>query len=194
MIIILLGAPGAGKGTQSERLVAERGLTQLSTGDMLRDALAQGTELGKQAKAIMDAGKLVADDIILAMIRERLTASTGGNGVILDGFPRTIAQAEGLDKMLEEMGLHIDHVIEIGVDEKVLADRIMTRAKESDETRDDDSVEVLQKRLKVYHESTAPIIPYYQNRGKLSVVDGMQSIDAVASAIDAILETAEERS
>ena len=194
MILILLGAPGAGKGTQSERLVAERGLTQLSTGDMLRDALAQGTELGKQAKAIMDDGKLVADDIILAMIRERLTASTGGNGVILDGFPRTIAQAEGLDKMLEEMGLHIDHVIEIGVDENVLADRIMTRAKESDETRDDDSVEVLQKRLKVYHESTAPIIPYYQNRGKLSVVDGMQSIDAVASAIDAILKTTEERS
>ena len=194
MILILLGAPGAGKGTQSERLVAERGLVQLSTGDMLRDALAQGTELGKQAKAIMDAGKLVADDIILAMIRERLTASTGGNGVILDGFPRTIAQAEGLDKMLEEMGLHIDHVIEIGVDENVLADRIMTRAKESDETRDDDSVEVLQKRLKVYHESTAPIIPYYQNRGKLSVVDGMQSIDAVASAIDAILKTTEERS
>ena len=194
MIIILLGAPGAGKGTQSARLVAERGLTQLSTGDMLRDALARGTELGKQAKAIMDAGKLVADDIILAMIRERLTASTGGNGVILDGFPRTIAQAEGLDKMLEEMGLHIDHVIEIGVDENVLADRIMTRAKESDETRDDDSVEVLQKRLKVYHESTAPIIPYYQNRGKLSVVDGMQSIDAVASAIDAILKTTEERS
>ena len=194
MILILLGAPGAGKGTQSERLVAERGLTQLSTGDMLRDALARGTELGKQAKAIMDDGKLVADDIILAMIRERLTASTGGNGVILDGFPRTIAQAEGLDKMLEEMGLHIDHVIEIGVDENVLADRIMTRAKESDETRDDDSVEVLQKRLKVYHESTAPIIPYYQNRGKLSVVDGMQSIDAVASAIDAILKTTEERS
>ena len=194
MILILLGAPGAGKGTQSARLVAERGLTQLSTGDMLRDALAQGTELGKQAKAIMDAGKLVADDIILAMIRERLTASTGGNGVILDGFPRTIAQAEGLDKMLEEMGLHIDHVIEIGVDENVLADRIMTRAKESTETRDDDSIEVLQKRLKVYHESTAPIIPYYQNRGKLSVVDGMQSIDAVASAIDAILKTTEERS
>ena len=194
MILILLGAPGAGKGTQSERLVAERGLTQLSTGDMLRDALARGTELGKQAKAIMDDGKLVADDIILAMIRERLTASTGGNGVILDGFPRTIAQAEGLDKMLEEMGLHIDHVIEISVDEKVLADRIMTRAKESDETRDDDSVEVLQKRLKVYHESTAPIIPYYQSRGKLSVVDGMQSIDAVASAIDAILKTTEERS
>ena len=194
MILILLGAPGAGKGTQSARLVAERGLTQLSTGDMLRDALARGTELGKQAKAIMDAGKLVADDIILAMIRERLTASTGGNGVILDGFPRTIAQAEGLDKMLEEMGLHIDHVIEIGVDEKVLADRIMTRAQESTETRDDDSVEVLQKRLKVYHESTAPIIPYYQNRGKLSVVDGMQSIDAVASAIDAILKTTEERS
>lgn len=194
MILILLGAPGAGKGTQSARLVAERGLIQLSTGDMLRDALAQGTELGKQAKAIMDAGKLVADDIILAMIKERLMAASGGNGVILDGFPRTIAQAEGLDKILDEMGLHIDHVIEIGVDEKVLADRIMTRAQESDETRDDDSIEVLQKRLKVYHESTAPIIPYYQNRGKLSMVDGMQSIDAVASAIDAILKTTEERS
>ena len=194
MILILLGAPGAGKGTQSARLVAERGLTQLSTGDMLRDALARGTELGKQAKAIMDAGKLVADDIILAMIRECLIASSGGNGVILDGFPRTIAQAEGLDKILGEMGLHIDHVIEIGVDENVLADRIMTRAQESSETRDDDSIEVLQKRLKVYHESTAPIIPYYQSRGKLSVVDGMQSIDAVASAIDTILETTEERS
>ena len=194
MILILLGAPGAGKGTQSARLVAERGLTQLSTGDMLRDALARGTELGKQAKAIMDAGKLVADDIILAMIKECLIAEKDAAGVILDGFPRTIAQAEGLDKILSEMGLHIDHVIEIGVDENVLADRIMTRAQESSETRDDDSIEVLQKRLKVYHESTAPIIPYYQSRGKLSVVDGMQSIDAVASAIDTILETTEERS
>ena len=194
MILILLGAPGAGKGTQSERLVVERGLVQLSTGDMLRDALARGTELGKQAKAIMDEGKLVADDIILAMIRERLIAEKAAAGVILDGFPRTIAQAEGLDKILGEMGLHIDHVIEIGVDENVLADRIMTRAKESTEVRDDDSVEVLQKRLKVYHESTAPIIPYYQDRGKLRVVDGMQSIDAVAEAIDAILGTAEERS
>lgn len=187
MIIILLGPPGAGKGTQASRLIDKYGLVQLSTGDMLREAIARGTELGKKAKSIMDAGLLVEDSIILGMIRERLVSGETENGVILDGFPRTIAQAEGLDAMLKEMNLGIDHVIEMQVDEQMLADRIAKRAAESDQVRDDDTVEVLQKRLRVYHESTAPIIPFYRNKGTLSVVDGMQTIETVASAIDDII-------
>ena len=187
MIIILLGPPGAGKGTQATRLMDKHGFVQLSTGDMLREAIANGTELGMQAKAIMDAGNLVDDNIILGMIGERLSSGASYKGVILDGFPRTIAQAEGLDAMLAEMSLGIDHVIEMQVDEQMLADRIVKRAAESDQVRDDDTVEVLQKRLNVYHESTAPIIPYYKDKGRLSVVDGMQAIKTVASAIDNII-------
>ena len=187
MILILLGPPGAGKGTQATRLMDKYGFIQLSTGDMLRDAIANGTELGLKAKSVMDAGELVADDIILGMIRERLVDGHLGNGVILDGFPRTIAQAEGLGAMLAELALGIDHVIEMQVDEQMLADRIVKRAAESDQVRDDDTVEVLQQRLKVYHDSTAPIIPYYREKGVLSVVDGMQTIESVASAIDDII-------
>lgn len=187
MILILLGPPGAGKGTQATRLMDKFGFIQLSTGDMLRDAIANGTELGLKAKSVMDAGELVADDIILGMIRERLVDGHRGNGVILDGFPRTIAQAEGLGAMLAELELGIDYVIEMQVDEQMLADRIVKRAAESDQVRDDDTVEVLQQRLKVYHDSTAPIIPYYREKGVLSVVDGMQTIESVASAIDDII-------
>jgi len=187
MILILLGPPGAGKGTQATRLRDKYGFIQLSTGDMLRDAITNGTELGLKAKSVMDAGELVADDIILGMIRERLVDGHRGNGVILDGFPRTIAQAEGLGAMLAELALGIDHVIEMQVDEQMLADRIVKRAAESDQVRDDDTVEVLQQRLKVYHDSTAPIIPYYREKGVLSVVDGMQTIESVASAIDDII-------
>ena len=187
MIIILLGPPGAGKGTQATRLMDKYGFVQLSTGDMLREAIANGTELGMQAKAIIEAGNLVEDHIILGMIGERLSSGASDEGVILDGFPRTIAQAEGLDAMLAEMSLGVDHVIEMQVDEQMLADRIVKRAAESDQVRDDDTVEVLQKRLKVYHESTAPIIPYYTDKGRLSVVDGMQAIETVASAIDNII-------
>lgn len=188
MNIILLGPPGAGKGTQAEHLVKERGLAQLSTGDMLRQAIAEGTELGMKAKEIIDAGNLVADDIILGMIRERLESDDCINGVILDGFPRTVAQAEGLDSMLEALGMGIDHVIEIKVDESVLFERIANRATESGEARSDDNVDVLKKRLEVYHESTAPILPYYGGKGRMSVVDGMQSIDSVSVAINEILE------
>jgi adenylate kinase len=187
MILILLGPPGVGKGTQASRLTKTRGLVQLSTGDMLREAIANGTELGRKAKSIMDEGKLVADDIILGMIAERLSSPDCANGVILDGFPRTIEQAKGLDTMLIEMGLCVNHVIEMQVDENILADRILKRAQESEQVRDDDNVEVLKKRLKVYHENTAPIIPYYKDGGKVSVVDGMQPIEDVAAAIDRIL-------
>lgn len=187
MILILLGPPGAGKGTQATRMMDKYGLVQLSTGDMLRDAIAKGTELGKKAKSIMDAGKLVEDSIILGMIRERLVDGNRKNGVILDGFPRTLTQAEELDAMLADMELGIDHVIEMQVDEQMLAERIVKRAAESEQVRDDDTVEVLQQRLKVYHDSTAPIIPYYRDKGALSVVDGMQTIESVASAIDDII-------
>ena len=187
MNIILLGPPGAGKGTQAEMLVSEYGLVQLSTGDMLRAAIAQGTELGLKAKAIMDAGDLVADDIILGMIRERLQSDECANGVILDGFPRTVTQAEGLDEMLAEIGMGINHVIEIKVDEAALFARIENRANETGGARSDDTAEVLEKRLKVYHESTAPILPYYRGKGNMSVVDGMMSIADVSSAIKEIL-------
>jgi adenylate kinase len=187
MNIILLGPPGAGKGTQAEMLVSEYGLVQLSTGDMLRAAIAQGTELGLKAKAIMDAGDLVADDIILGMIRERLQSNECANGVILDGFPRTVAQAEGLDVMLAEIGMGINHVIEIKVDEAALFARIENRANETGGARSDDTAEVLEKRLKVYHESTAPILPYYRGKGNMSVVDGMMAIADVSSAIKEIL-------
>ncbi|MGA1019447.1 MAG: adenylate kinase [Candidatus Puniceispirillales bacterium] len=183
MILILFGPPGVGKGTQAARLTETRGLVQLSTGDMLREAIANGTELGRKAKSVMDAGKLVADDIIIGMIAERLSSPECANGVILDGFPRTIEQAKGLDSMLDDMGLNIDRVIEMQVDESILADRIKKRAQESDQVRDD----VLKKRLKVYHQNTAPIIPYYKDGGKVSVVDGMQPIEDVAAAIDNIL-------
>ena len=188
MNIILLGPPGAGKGTQAEKLVADQGLVQLSTGGMLRHAIANGTELGRKAKAIMDAGDLVADDIILGMIRERLESDECANGVILDGFPRTVGQAEELDAMLAEMNMGIDHVIEIKVDETALVARIETRAKETGGARSDDNAEVLAKRLKVYHDNTAPILPYYRGKGNMSVVDGMMSIEDVASTINGIVK------
>ncbi|PDH63480.1 MAG: adenylate kinase [SAR116 cluster bacterium MED-G04] len=187
MNIILLGPPGAGKGTQAQRIVSDRGMVQLSTGDMLREAIANGTELGLKAKAIMDRGDLVADDIILGMIREKLVSPECAAGVILDGFPRTVAQAEALDIMLAELDQRIDAVIELQVDEAALIDRIENRARETGGARADDKAEVLKKRLAVYHELTAPILPYYGDRGMVQVVDGMQPIETVASRIDEIL-------
>ena len=187
MNIILLGPPGAGKGTQAQRIVSGRGMVQLSTGDMLREAIANGTELGLKAKAIMDRGDLVADDIILGMIREKLVSPECAAGVILDGFPRTAAQAEALDIMLAELDQRIDAVIELQVDEAALIDRIENRARETGGARADDNAEVLKKRLAVYHELTAPILPYYGDRGMVQVVDGMQPIETVASRIDEIL-------
>ena len=187
MNIILFGAPGAGKGTQAKRLVEARGLVQLSTGDMLRAAIDAGTELGLRAKEIMDRGDLVSDEIILGMIAERMNSPDCANGVILDGFPRTVTQAEGLDAMLEQRGIALDHVIEISVSEDTLFARIENRAAETGGSRADDNAETLRKRLAVYHENTAPLLPYYDGNGLLKTVDGMVSIDEVGQGIDGIL-------
>ena len=187
MNIILFGAPGAGKGTQAEKLVAKYGLVQLSTGDMLRAAIGAGTDLGKRAKDIMDRGELVSDDIIVGMIAARLDDKDCANGVILDGFPRTVAQAEALDEMLASKGLSLDGVIEIRVDEAALFARIENRAAETGGARSDDNADTLRKRLAVYHENTAPLLPYYRDKGVLKSVDGMATIDDVAAQIESIL-------
>ena len=188
MNIILFGPPGAGKGTQAQVLVDERGMVQLSTGDMLRSAIAAGTELGVRAKQIMDAGQLVSDDIMIGMIRERMAQDDCVNGVILDGFPRTVAQAEALDAMLDAQGLKLDQVIEINVDEQLLFARIEKRATETGDARSDDNADVLAQRLQVYHENTAPVLPYYRSKGQLASVDGMQSVEEVSEAIRQCLD------
>ena len=187
MIIALFGAPGAGKGTQAERLVAERGLVQLSSGAMLRAAIAQGTELGLRAKDIIDRGDLVSDDIIVGMVAARIDDHDCAKGVILDGFPRTVTQAYALDEMLSGKGLSLDFFIEIEVDEAALFARIENRAAKTGGARADDNAATLRRRLAVYHERTAPLLPYYAEKGVLRSVDGMNSVDKVAAQIDAIL-------
>ncbi|MEJ2119448.1 MAG: adenylate kinase [Alphaproteobacteria bacterium] len=189
MNLILLGPPGCGKGTQAQILQDRFGAVQLSTGDMLRAAVKAGTELGKRAEAIMNAGKLVPDDLIVSMIAERIDEPECAEGFILDGFPRTVAQAEALDAMLEDKGLKLDHVIELEVDEAALFARIEGRAAESGgAARADDNPETLKKRLTVYRDQTAPILPYYRNTGRLKSIDGMQSIDEVTAQLVAILD------
>ena len=187
MNIILFGPPGAGKGTQAEKLVNERGMVQLSTGDMLRAAIAAGTELGLRAKDIIDRGDLVSDDIMVGMINDRMSQDDCKAGVILDGFPRTVAQAEALDAMFAEKKINLAHVIEVKVDEDALFARIEKRASETGGERSDDNAEVLAKRLKVYHDNTAPVLPYYEGKGLLKTVDGMKSIEDVAHEISNIL-------
>ena len=177
MNVILFGPPGAGKGTQADKLVSERAMVQLSTGDMLRAEIGANSELGLQAKKIMDAGELVSDKIMIKMIKHRMSGDDARLGVILDGFPRTVRQAEALDEMLENNNMAIDHVIEISVDEDALFDRIAYRASQSDKARDDDNADVLKQRLKVYHDNTAPVLPFYRNKGILSQVDGMMSVE-----------------
>jgi len=189
MNIILFGPPGAGKGTQAELLVQSRGMVQLSTGDMLRAAIAAGTELGLQAKEIMDAGKLVSDDIMIGMIAERMEADDCKNGVILDGFPRTVAQAQALDAMFADKGISLDSVIEIRVDENALFARIEKRAAETGGARSDDNAEVLAARLKVYHDNTAPVLPYYEDKGQLVTIEGMQPVEEVNKQIEACLNS-----
>jgi len=187
MNIILFGPPGAGKGTQAQRIVDRHGVVQLSTGDMLRAAIAAGSELGLRAKSLMDEGKLVPDDVIIGMIADRMNDEDCKNGVILDGFPRTIAQAKALDAMFAAGHIQLDQVIEIQVDEAALFARIENRAAEPGDARSDDTAEVLEQRLKVYHENTAPVLPYYRDKGQLNIVDGMQSIEEVAAQIESLL-------
>ena len=185
MNLILLGPPGAGKGTQAKRLEETYGIRQLSTGEMLREAVSSGSELGQQAKRIMDAGELVPDSVMVQMISERVDQPDCRNGFILDGFPRTVAQAEALDAMLADKGLAIEHVIEFRVDEDAMVARILKRAAE--EGRSDDNEETLRKRMDVYRRQTAPIIPYYSGKGALKTVDGMASMDDVTGQLKAIL-------
>ena len=186
MIIILFGPPGAGKGTQAQRLVAKHNLKQLSTGDMLREAITEGSELGKKASSIMDRGELVSDDIILSMIKDKLR-KCGSDGFIFDGFPRNLEQAKALDKILHELKLRLDLVIEMVVNDEVLINRIENRAKVSKNARNDDNEEVLKNRLNIYHESTERIKPYYLEQKKLVKIDGMRSIEQVSSDIESQL-------
>ena len=213
MIIILLGPPGAGKGTQAQRLEREHGLKQLSTGDMLRAAARSGTEIGLKAKEVMDRGELVSDDIVVQIVAEALTRDECVNGYILDGFPRTLAQAGALDAMLEERGKRLDAVVEIVVPEELVVERISGRficakcgATYHDKyrlpkndmicdvcgstefiRRDDDKPEAVRERLKAYRAQTEPLLPYYRERGVLIEIDGRGSIEEVAKAIDEAL-------
>ena len=191
MIIILFGPPGAGKGTQAQSLVDKYNLKQLSTGDMLREAITEGSELGKIASSIMDRGELVSDDIILSMIKDKIRKS-GSDGFIFDGFPRNLEQAKALDEILHELKLRLDLVIEIVVNDEVLINRIKNRAKESKNARSDDNEEVLKNRLNIYHKSTEMIKPYYLEQKKLVKIDGMRSIEQVSSDIEGQLVNIEK--
>lgn len=213
MIIILLGPPGAGKGTQAQRIESSQGLVQLSTGDMLRAAVAAETEVGKQAKDFMEAGKLVTDEIVVGIIADRIEEEDCKNGFLLDGFPRTVAQAEALDNMLGQKNLKLDAVIEMQVDDGALVDRITGRYTCADcnqgyhdknlkpkvdgvcdncgstnfKRRADDNKETVTSRLESYHAQTAPLLPYYGDKGVLKTVDGMADIDDVTTQINDVL-------
>lgn len=213
MIVILLGPPGAGKGTQAQRIESSKGLVQLSTGDMLRAAVAAGSEVGKKAKDFMTAGKLVTDEIVVGIIADRIDEDDCKQGFLLDGFPRTVAQAEALDSMLNQKSLNLDAVIEMKVDDEALVDRITGRYTCADcnqgyhdenlkpkvdgvcdncgstnfKRRADDNWETVSSRLEGYHDQTTPLLPYYEAKGVLKMVDGMADIDDVTAQISEVL-------
>jgi adenylate kinase len=187
MNIVLFGPPGAGKGTQADILKRDLGVAHLSTGDMLRAAVAAETEVGLQAKAIMAEGKLVPDEIITGVVADRIEEPDCAGGFILDGFPRTLPQAESLDAMLAEKGKALDAVVEVRVPDEVLISRIEKRAAETGGERADDNAETLKRRLAVYHEQTAPVLPYYERKGLLRVIDGDRPVQEVTAAIEAAL-------
>jgi adenylate kinase len=196
MRLILLGPPGAGKGTQAERLVQRFGIIQLSTGDMLRAAVRAGTSVGLKVKGIMARGDLCPDELVVAIIADRISQPDARQGFILDGFPRTVPQAEALDRFLAEKGIRLDAIIEIKVDENVLLQRIERRIAEmtarGEPLRADDNPVALKQRVDAYRLQTAPLIDYYTARGLLKTVDGMASIDKVAAAIAAIVGGTQE--
>lgn len=192
MRLILLGPPGAGKGTQATRLVEKHKIVQLSTGDMLRAAVKAGTDVGLKAKAVMEAGGLVSDDIVVGVVADRIEEADCKNGFILDGFPRTVPQAEALTKMLATKGLKLNAVVELTVDELALVKRMENRVAETiaagGTPRADDNPESFKKRLDEYRAKTAPLSGYYASTGELRTVDGMGTVESVAAAIDAVLE------
>jgi adenylate kinase len=197
MRLILLGPPGAGKGTQAQRLVNKHGIVQLSTGDMLRAAVAAGTPVGTRAKDIMARGELVPDDVVVAIVSDRIDQPDARKGFILDGFPRTVPQAVALDRMLKDKGLKLDAVIELKVDSGILHQRIARRIAETQARgqalRSDDDPEKLKRRVEIYHEQTAPLVDYYRWQSSLRTVDGMQPIPDVADAIDQALSAPSPR-
>jgi adenylate kinase len=191
MRLILLGPPGAGKGTQAQRLATKYGIVQLSTGEMLREAVKSATPIGRKVQDIIARGRLAPDSLVVGIVGERIAEPDARNGFILDGFPRTVPQATSLDRMLAEKGLSLDAVIELRVDEKALLKRIESRVAEmkarGEPLRDDDNADVLHTRLKAYREETAPLIAHYRQRGVLRTVNGMAPIAEVTEAIDKAL-------
>ena len=191
MRLILLGPPGAGKGTQAQRLVHRHGIVQLSTGDMLRAAVKAKTPIGRKAEAIMARGELLPDDMVVAIVSDRIDEPDARKGFILDGFPRTVAQAEALERLLVEKGIRLDAVVELKVDEGALLKRLASRIAEmrarGESVRPDDNPEALKTRLDVYRTQTAPLIAFYGKKGLLKSVDGMAPIEAVAAVVDRVL-------
>jgi adenylate kinase len=184
--VVLLGAPGAGKGTQAARMVEKLGVPHVSTGDMLRAAVAAGTELGKQAKAVMDSGKLVGDEIVIGLAGERLAEADARPGFVLDGFPRTEAQAEALDQLLDQLGTPLESCLAICVDSDAVVARLLARAEV--EGRADDNEGTIRERMRVYDSQTAPLLDYYRGAGVLVSIDGMGSVDEIADRVAGALE------